>query len=62
MRKKGTFLVHCTSSNRDLSKLIPLIVSVLCSGQNIRKFSETTGSTEAKFHAPRGGGIQMTGA
>ena len=23
---------------------------MLCSGQNIRKFSETTGSTEAKFY------------
>ena len=31
-------------------KLIPPIVSVLCSGQNIRKLSETTGPTEAKFH------------
>ena len=31
-------------------KLIPLIVSVLCSGKNIRKFSETTGPTKAKFH------------
>ena len=30
--------------------MIPLIVSVLSSGQNIRNFSETTGLTEAKFH------------
>ena len=55
MRKRGTVLVHCTSPHRDLStrkvsSLIPLIVSVLCSGQKIRKLYETTGPTEAKFH------------
>ena len=31
-----------------LTKL-PLIVPVLCSGQNILKFSKTIGPTEAKF-------------
>ena len=29
---------------------MPLIVTVLCSGQKIRKFSETTEPAEAKFH------------
>ena len=29
-------------------KLIPLIVSVLCTGQTILNFSETTGPTKAK--------------
>ena len=32
------------------SRRSALIVSVLCSEQNIRKFSETTGPTDAKFH------------
>ena len=46
MRKRGT-VDSCTLH---FSSSIPLIVSVLCSEQNICKFSETTRSTEAKFH------------
>ena len=41
-------------------KLIPLIVSVSYSGQNIRKFSETPRPTENKFHvAPPWDGEKM---
>ena len=49
----GTCTLHFSSSittSKVSSKLIPLIVSVFCSGQNIRKFSETAGPTEAIFH------------
>ena len=44
MRKRGKAIYQRSF------KLRPLIVSVLCSGQNIRKLSETTVPTEAKFH------------
>ena len=47
MRKRGTVLCTALPLIEGSFKLIPLIVSVLCSGQNIRKFSETTGPTEA---------------
>ena len=45
MRMRGS-VNYCTLH----SSSIPLIVSVFCSEQNICKFSETTGPTEAKFH------------
>ena len=46
MRNRGTV----NSCTLHFSSSIPPIVSVLFSGQNIRKFSKTTGPTEAKFH------------
>ena len=53
MQKSVMGLVHCTSPHRDLSTIeVNLIVSVLCSGQYIYKFSETTGPTEVFHMAP----------
>ena len=49
MRRRDTVVVHCTSPHRDLSTSHTCNSSVFCTGQNIRKFSETTGPTEAKF-------------
>ena len=51
MQKIGTlYFLHRDQSKREVQLIpLPLIVSVLCSGQNIRRFSETTGPTEAKF-------------
>ena len=53
MQKRVMIFVHCTSLHRDLSTSeVNLIVSVLCSGQYISKFSETTGPTEVFHMAP----------
>ena len=52
--ERGTVLVQCSSSQQDIStselQVEPLIFSLVCSAQNIHKFSETTVPTEAKFH------------